>query len=165
MKPLIVVVALAGVPFSSCGWIDPDTPLSSRETESYFDGRPYHLVYSDEFEEDGRTFKDGEDPRWTAMNKDDYTNFALHYYKDDLVRTSNGVLNITTILEDIEFTVEDPKSKDNSHSKRITKNFQSGMVQGWNKFCFTGGVVEIKAKLPGLYDVGGLWPAMWLLGE
>jgi hypothetical protein len=28
-------------------------------------------VFSDEFETDGRTFKDGEDPRWTAINKND----------------------------------------------------------------------------------------------
>ncbi|CAN0327518.1 unnamed protein product, partial [Scytosiphon promiscuus] len=37
--------------------------------------------------------------------------------------------------------------------------------QTWDKFCFTGGIVEIRAKLPGRYDVGGLWPAMWLMGN
>lgn len=39
------------------------------------------------------------------------------------------------------------------------------MIQGWNKFCFTGGIVEINAKLPGNGNIGGLWPAMWLLGN
>ena len=39
------------------------------------------------------------------------------------------------------------------------------MVNGWNKFCFTGGIVEISAKLPGKHNAGGLWPAMWLLGN
>lgn len=39
------------------------------------------------------------------------------------------------------------------------------MLQGWNKFCFTGGILEIKAKLPGYAHIGGLWPAMWLLGN
>jgi hypothetical protein len=28
-------------------------------------------VFSDEFEQDGRTFHDGHDPRWTAINKND----------------------------------------------------------------------------------------------
>lgn len=37
--------------------------------------------------------------------------------------------------------------------------------QSWNKFCFTGGVVEISAILPGRGEVGGLWPAMWLMGN
>ena len=45
------------------------------------------------------------------------------------------------------------------------KHYQSGMLQSWNKFCFTGGIVEIKAKLPGYHDKGGLWPAIWLLGN
>ncbi|KAH8075276.1 hypothetical protein JL721_1276 [Aureococcus anophagefferens] len=45
------------------------------------------------------------------------------------------------------------------------KPYSSGMVQGWGKFCFTGGIMEVRAKLPGAGAVGGLWPAMWLLGS
>lgn len=33
------------------------------------------------------------------------------------------------------------------------------MIQSWNKFCITGGIVEFSAKLPGDPTVGGLWPA------
>ena len=33
------------------------------------------------------------------------------------------------------------------------------MLQGWNKFCMIGGIVEFSAKLPGKSSVGGLWPA------
>lgn len=88
---------------------------------------------------------------------------ALHYYHADMVRTTNGVLNITTeyrpttfkSAEDDNFFVE---------IKTRTKPFSSGLVQSWNKFCFTGGIVEIRARLPGNPRVGGLWPAMWLLG-
>ncbi len=29
------------------------------------------------------------------------------------------------------------------------KNFRSGMVQSWNKFCFQGGYIEFSVKLPG----------------
>jgi len=39
------------------------------------------------------------------------------------------------------------------------------MLQGWNKVCFTGGIVEAEVQLPGKHDVGGLWPAFWLLGN
>ena len=33
------------------------------------------------------------------------------------------------------------------------------------QFCFTGGIIEVVAKLPGEGHVGGLWPAIWLLGN
>ena len=39
------------------------------------------------------------------------------------------------------------------------------MLQGWNKFCLTGGIVEFSAKLPGDPQTGGLWPALWMLGN
>lgn len=39
------------------------------------------------------------------------------------------------------------------------------MVNSWNKFCFSGGIVEISLKLPGKWDVGGLWPAFWIMGN
>ena len=39
------------------------------------------------------------------------------------------------------------------------------MLQGWDKFCFRGGVLEIRAKLPGRWDVGGLWPGLWMMGN
>ena len=37
-----------------------------------------------------------------------------------------------------------------------TKNYTSGMVQTWNKFCFTGGVLEMSIELPGEADSGGI---------
>ena len=39
------------------------------------------------------------------------------------------------------------------------------MLQSWNKFCFTGGIIEFDVMLPGQPTVGGLWPAVWLLGN
>ena len=55
------------------------------------------------------------------------------------------------------------------------------MIQSWNKFCFTGGVLELSIQLPGGHaDAGGivtiselrfididpgLWPAAWLMGN
>ena len=53
--------------------MDPDTPLKSRTTTALFagDAREYELVFSDEFEQEGRNFGDGNDPRWTAIRKND----------------------------------------------------------------------------------------------
>ena len=36
-------------------------------------------------------------------------------------------------------------------------SYGSGMLQGWNQFCFTGGYVEVAINLPGRPDVEGFW--------
>jgi beta-glucanase (GH16 family) len=125
--------------------------------------RFYELVFSDEFNVPGRTFEDGVDPRWTALEKNDYTNDALHYYTAENVATNEkGELVITSEAKDTEVVgFDDVLLK----PVRTTKHFRSGMVQSWNKFCFTGGIVEAEVVLPGKSDVGGLWPAFWLLGN
>ena len=47
---------------------------------------------------------------------------------------------------------------DYDHMKphKMTKNYTSGMIQSWNKFCFTGGVLELSIKLPGHAFSGGM---------
>ena len=84
------------------------------------------------------------------------TNAALHYYSENNVVTTNGVLNIT-----VERKVNDYKAYDEIKKFFYAdkKYVQSGMLQGWNKFCFIGGIVEFSAKLPGDPRKGGLWPA------
>jgi hypothetical protein len=123
----------------------------------------YHLVFSDEFNVPGRTFEDGTDPRWTAMEKNDYTNDALHYYAASNAVTDNeGNLVITTEAADTDVVGFDDKKRKKT---RVTKHFRSAMLQSWNKFCFTGGIIEAEVELPGKSEVGGLWPAFWLLGN
>lgn len=51
--------------------IDPDTP-DNVMTRVGTDGMTYNLVFSDEFETDGRTFWPGDDAYWEAVN--------LHYW-------------------------------------------------------------------------------------
>lgn len=90
------------------------------------------------------------------------TNEALHFYRPQNVKTSNGVLNITTERKTNRYKAFNEKTlKYYSDAKHI----QSGMVQGWNKFCLTGGIIEFSAKLPGDPKTGGLWPALWMLGN
>ena len=84
------------------------------------------------------------------------TNAALHYYSHDNVRTANGVLNITTQRKVNAYKAFNEKTKKFYADK---KYIQSGMVQGWNKFCMIGGIIEFSASLPGDPSIGGLWPA------
>lgn len=49
------------------GLIDKDTP-NDVLTRTGFDGEEYTLVFSDEFNQDGRTFWPGDDPYWTAID-------------------------------------------------------------------------------------------------
>ena len=84
------------------------------------------------------------------------TNDALHYYSHDNARTTNGVLNITTDQKDNVYKAFNETTKKFYADK---KHIQSAMLQGWNKFCITGGIVEFSAKLPGDPFTGGLWPA------
>lgn len=124
--------------------------------------KTFDLVFSDEFNKAGRQLRDGGDPRWTALDKNDYTNNALHYYSPENVEIKDGHLVITSESKDTEIIgFDDVKQK----KTVVTKHFRSAMVQSWNKFCFTGGIVEAKVTLPGKENISGLWPALWLLGN
>lgn len=150
------------------GWIDEDTPPHLRSTTSLVDGSVYDLVMSDEFNVPGRTFADGHDPTWTALDKsdDDYSasgGGSLHFYNSTTVATTDdGMLTIRSILDETQWTHYDAIKREYAHE---TKHFKSGMIQSWDKFCFTGGIVEVDVILPGEPDIGGLWPAIWLLGN
>jgi beta-glucanase (GH16 family) len=84
------------------------------------------------------------------------TNDALHYYSHDNAITTNGVLSITTEQKENVYKAFNEKTKKFFVD---SKYIQSAMLQGWNKFCITGGIVEFSAKLPGDPSTGGLWPA------
>ena len=52
--------------------IDEDTPSEAYTRPSWTDGSPMRLVFSDEFNQDGRSFYPGDDPYWEAAD--------LHYW-------------------------------------------------------------------------------------
>ena len=56
------------------GLIDKDTPKDAYTRKSFTSGinDEYVLVFSDEFNQDGRTFYPGDDPYWEAVD--------LHYW-------------------------------------------------------------------------------------
>jgi len=182
------------------GWVDPDTPPELKTTTSFTTKEQYELVMSDEFKRAGRSFKDGDDPMWTGVDKSDDDQTAsgrksLHFYNASQITTEGGKLVITTTTEDTKWKGWNPYKKKyetmsrhfkvrrwgavrGTHLLRLLSlsllprspspllSFrQSGMLQSWNKFCFTGGIIEAELQFPGRHDTGGLWPAFWLLGN
>jgi len=129
--------------------IDPDTPKSAYSKQGWNDpSQTYELVFSDEFNIDGRTFYPGDDPYWEAVDLHYWETNNLEWYDPAAIITSGGNLVIT--LEQKE-----------THNL----NYQGGMMSSWNKFCFTGGYIEANVSLPGLNNVMGLWPAIWTMGN
>jgi hypothetical protein len=167
-RTIILFISLSRLNGALCGWIDEDTPKEKRTTTSLIDGSEYQLVMSDEFSEKGRTFKDGDDPTWTALDKSDDDSSAagggsLHFYNSSNIKiTDDGQLEILTELDKTEWRHYDIVKKKYKH---VTKYFKSGMLQSWDKFCFTGGIVEVDVIFPGDPYIGGVWPAIWLLGN
>uniref|UniRef100_M4BI64 1,3-beta-glucan synthase n=1 Tax=Hyaloperonospora arabidopsidis (strain Emoy2) TaxID=559515 RepID=M4BI64_HYAAE len=141
-------------------WIDPDTdpefytalvpngPYDFGGNASF--NYEYELIFSDEFNNSKRTFEAGFDPKWTAVDIRDTTNMGQHYFLPQAVQIDKGNLIITTTK---------PK-----HRYRGAK-YVSGSAQTWNKFCYTGGYVEVRAILPGKWGIPGTWPAIWIMGN
>lgn len=132
------------------GLIDRDTPESAY-TRTGYDGKDYTLVFSDEFEQEGRTFYPGDDPYWTAVDTHYYATGNLEWYDPGKAWTEGGSLIFN-------FSRQNPRT---NHGF----NFSSGMLQSWNQFCFTGGYIEVAVNLPGRPDVSGFWPGAWTMGN
>jgi beta-glucan synthesis-associated protein KRE6 len=111
--------------------IDVDTPDNAK-TRTGFDGQDYVLVFSDEFDQDGRTFYPGDDPYWEAVDLWYWATGDQEWYNPRQVTTSGGALRIT--LEERETN---------------GLPYASGMLQSWNKFCFSSGYIEVSLTLPG----------------
>ena len=103
-----------------------------------------NLVWSDEFEGDALATTN-----WsynTGTGSDGWGNNEAQYYTDrtENVSVSNGELHLTARRENFSGA-----------------DFTSGRIVTENKFEFTYGRIEIRAKLP---SGGGTWPALWMLG-
>lgn len=128
--------------------LDPDTPEAARSWTHPLTKESHHLVFSDEFNVEGRTFWPGDDPFWTAVDIWYGVTGDKEWYSPENINTTGGFLQITM-------------------EERINHDlwFRSGMLQSWNKFCFQGGYVEVAAILPGGPSTEGWWPGLWLLGN
>ncbi|KAK0496775.1 glycoside hydrolase family 16 protein [Armillaria luteobubalina] len=130
------------------GLIDVDTPASAHTKQSRQDQSEWRLVFSDEFNTDGRTFYPGDDPYWEAVDLHYWATNNMEWYDPAAVTTTGGHLAITL-------------SQQETHDL----DYQGGLVSTWNKFCFTGGYIEASVQLPGANNVVGLWPAVWTMGN
>lgn len=128
--------------------IDPDTPQDVLTKMSVDGSQEMQLVFSDEFNTDGRSFYPGNDPFWTAVDLWPWPTGDYEWYSPEAVTTSGGNLVITA---------------DQVETNNL--NFRSGQLTSWNQFCFTGGYIETRIQLPGSSSVSGWWPAVWTMGN
>lgn len=105
----------------------------------------YQLVWSDEFDTSGAP----DTSKWgynIGTGSGGWGNNESQYYtnRTDNVKVENGVLKIMAKRENY-----------------MGSEFTSARLLTQDKYEFTYGKVEIRAKLP---EGGGTWPALWLLG-
>ncbi|KAL4425109.1 hypothetical protein ABPG77_008214 [Micractinium sp. CCAP 211/92] len=167
----------AVAPDANTDFIDPATAdgdclLPLCEGNSYADCHPtngsdppvrnYQLVFSDEFEDDGRSLAvEAGDKRWTAERMWYAGTEDMEVYVPEQVTTSGGAAVITMEQGQDWGAVQ----RDNGTVWNVTKDYKSGFFSSWNKFCFTGGYVEAALWFPGDDYISGFWPAFWLMGN
>ena len=127
---------------SNSGNYNNSTP--NNPTQSYTFNN--ELVWSDEFDQDGPVSQDKWNVETIPPNNGSWWNGELQFYTDkaDNIRVEEGLLKITAKYESYE-----------------GKNYTSARINTQDKFEFTYGRVEMRAKLP---NWEGMWPAFWLLG-
>ncbi|ODQ78589.1 glycoside hydrolase family 16 protein [Babjeviella inositovora NRRL Y-12698] len=127
--------------------VDPDTPAEYK-TRTSREGEEWQLVFSDEFNAEGRTFYEGDDQFWYAPDFNYAATKDLEWYDPDAVTTANGT---------VQLRMDAFKNHD--------LYYRSGMLHSWNKMCFTQGIMEVSIRLPNFGNVTGLWPGAWSMGN
>ena len=137
----------------SCGSDDKQTPNVQLPTDTHCPGTVADatptgnndvLVWADEFDTNGFPCS----RNWTAeegTGEWGWGNGEEQFYLRGNANAENGILSITAREEQFQ-------DSDYTSARIITKN----------KFDFTHGRVEVRAKLPA---GKGTWPAIWLLGS
>ncbi|CAL1695543.1 unnamed protein product [Somion occarium] len=142
--------ATGQVPSMAGNWglIDLETPKEAYTKLDYHTGKDWQLIFSDEFNVEGRSFYPGDDPYWEAVDLHYWQTNNMEWYDPAAITTRNGSLEITL-----------------SATPNHGMNYTGGMMSTWNKFCFTGGLIETSVVLPGANNIVGLWPAIWTMGN
>jgi beta-glucanase (GH16 family) len=127
---------------SNSGNYNNTTPNNPTQSYSFNN----ELVWSDEFDQDGPVSQDKWNVETIPPNNGSWWNGELQFYTDkaDNIKVEDGLLKITAKYESYE-----------------GKNYTSARINTQDKFEFTYGRVEMRAKLP---NWEGMWPAFWLLG-
>jgi beta-glucanase (GH16 family) len=107
---------------------------------SSFYSQEYKLVWSDEFNTDGKPAS-----HWTFENGYVRNNEAQYYTNStDNAYVKNGSLYIV------------------GRRNHLDHDYTAASLNTKNSFTFTYGRIEVKAKIP---TAGGAWPAIWTLGN
>ncbi|KAE8972560.1 hypothetical protein PR001_g26572 [Phytophthora rubi] len=169
-------------------WVDPDTP-EDKYVYTSSRGRRWDLVMSDEFNVADRSFRAGDDHMWTSLEKPDGVNGALELYSHNMTSTKcddDGTcyffiktIDELNVIHVYNMYTHPPSFQD------VYFYYRGAMVQSWNKFCYQGGMLEVRAQLPGavtaesgnpdlaLGNSGKVqnnryyptWPGIWMLGN
>lgn len=119
-------------------------PVSNPGAATQSNGDSLKLVWSDEFDKDGLP----DSTKWGYdLGAGGWGNNEAEYYtsREKNAAVKNGLLSINLIKEPYNGSAY-------TSARLLTKN----------KFSFTYGRVEARAKLP---FGGGTWPAIWMLGN
>uniref|UniRef100_H3GZ89 GH16 domain-containing protein n=1 Tax=Phytophthora ramorum TaxID=164328 RepID=H3GZ89_PHYRM len=169
-------------------WVDPDTPQESYTWDTSR-GETWDLVMSDEFSMAGRSFRPGDDHMWTSIEKPDGVNDAMEVYAHNKTTTACDADGVCSFQIEVEDSVMQLQVW-NSYMKKpgfenVTFFYRGGMAQSWNKFCMQGGMVEVRAQLPGAVTRSSgnpdellessaraasqryypTWPGIWMMGN
>ena len=127
--------------------VNPNAPFNSLGVATSANGDFSTLVWSDEFDQDGRPNPENWFHETVGPNNGSWWNNEFQHYTDREVNSyvDNGSLKIVALREDYD-------GKLYTSARMITKDL----------FTFKYGRLDVRAKLP----VGeGTWPAIWMLGE
>ncbi|MEZ0537580.1 family 16 glycosylhydrolase [Caldicellulosiruptoraceae bacterium PP1] len=106
----------------------------------------WELIFFDDFNDN-----ELDRSKWNVIDAGGgFGNNELQYYADRLenVKVENSNLIITAIKENTKYNE--------------TYDYTSGKLTTQDKFYFTYGKVEVKAKLP---KTQGIWPAIWMMPQ
>ncbi|RLN71056.1 hypothetical protein BBJ28_00006939 [Nothophytophthora sp. Chile5] len=169
-------------------WVDPATP-DDRQMYTSSRGRQWELVMSDEFNVANRSFRPGDDHMWTSLDKPDGVNGALEIYGHNMTSTKcddDGTCYFYIETADVHENIsvynmyKHPPGYEDAEFY-----YRAAMVQSWNKFCFQGGMLEVRAQLPGAVSTASgnpdlplgksgkvtdtsyypTWPGIWMMGN
>ncbi|KAJ6499903.1 glycoside hydrolase family 16 protein [Mycena vitilis] len=135
------------------GLIDAETPVEAYSKPSWSTNEEMQLVFSDEFNVEGRSFYPGDDPYWEAVDLHYWATNNIEWYDPEAITTANGSLVITLSRKDTHNLNYEGGTKSTNSRRHL------------NKFCFTGGYIETSVRLPGANNILGLWPAVWTMGN
>lgn len=171
-------------------WVDPATP-ADHQTYQSSRGDVWILTMSDEFNTPSRSFEPGKDHLWTSVEKPDGVNAALEVYSHNMTTTAcdnddeTCYFRITAMEDEISLTVWNNYITPPGY-QNVSFYYRAGMVQSWNKFCFQGGMVEVRVQLPGATSIESgnpdiangsastritsstyypTWPGIWMMGN